>query len=232
MHHLKKFIAAASLCCLHAAGSAGVIFATGTDNSVDNVVFNPCAAEVTLGTTVSGCMQSNDIDYVNFTSNEGLVANGGQATISAADGSFNYLSIQMATANLGFTKIVFNINTDQQDAVGDITITANLFAPGGSITSSAFTLGGGSNFFTVSSNGGDIIQSLSFASTAGATSVLFQDTRQVRIGVVDAPACPAGTTGTPPNCVPDQNNVPEPGSLALVGLALAAAGGVARRRRA
>lgn len=234
MHHFKNVIAAAAATLLPLVATAGVIFSTGNTPGGDNVVFNPCAAEVTSGTTVSGCLNTDQSTYVTFTGTESLTVNGGQARVEAADGAFNSLLIQMASATLGFTQIVFNINTDSTDPTGSIAILANLFSPGSAASyTQSFSVANGQNFFTVISNGGDVIQSLSFASDVGVNSVSFQDTRQVRIGVADAPAnvCPPGTIGTPPNCIPDRNDVPEPGSLALVGLAIAAAGVTARRRR-
>ena len=234
MRNLKKIVAAAGLVCLHMAGSAAVIVTEGTDNTgTDNVIFNACdPGAVLTGTTVTGCLNSAPGTFVNLTGLEELtVTGGGQAKIEATDGSYNYLQIEMASASLGFTKVLFNITTDKLDATGDITISA-ILAGGGSFTSSLYSLANGENKFIVESTDGDIMKSVSFTSSTGVT-VLFEDTKQVRIGgVLDPSVCPPGTTGTPPNCVPDPNSVPEPGSLALVGLALAAAGGVARRRRA
>lgn len=48
-----------------------------------------------------------------------------------------------------------------------------------------------------------------------------------------APSCPPGSTGTPPNCVQGNTGataVPEPGTLALLGLGIAGAVVVARRK--
>ena len=78
MPHIKKLLAAAALCGLHAAGSAAVVFNPVNSNTgIDNVVFNPCAAEVILGTTVSGCLNNDNSTYVTFTGSEPLSVNGG-----------------------------------------------------------------------------------------------------------------------------------------------------------
>jgi hypothetical protein len=49
--------------------------------------------------------------------------------------------------------------------------------------------------------------------------------------VLEWSTCPPGTTGFPPNCVPVGGNIPEPASVALLGLALAGFGWSRRKIR-
>lgn len=70
------------------AASAGAtpIIQEGPGNFAgdSNVVFNPCAAgDAVFGPalTVTGCLNDDKDTLVDFTSNENLIANGGQARV-------------------------------------------------------------------------------------------------------------------------------------------------------
>ena len=226
--------------CVASVASAGVVFSTGTDNTgTDNVLFDAaCVGGNTGGTNgaliVTGCLNTSHTTLVDFTGNELLKTNGGQASLFAADGAFTQLLVNMRDPLVGFTKILFNIDvTNGGHNDGSIDIVATLFA-GGSQASYSTTMAvawNGENKFIVESDGGDVIQSLYFdVSDVSISSIDFADTKQVRLGVANQPCLP-GYTGSPPNCIPPEIDipVPEPGTLALFGLGLAAVG-VGRRR--
>jgi len=201
---------------------AGVIFGTGNPGNAgtDNVIFNACTANVTDGTTVNGCLNTDHTALVDFfNAGESLHVDGGQARIEATDGSFTQLEFGFNNPLDGFTKAIFNINTDAADEDGTITITVNFL--GGlpaSVTSSPFNVANGSNFFYVVSDGGDVIDSVFFKSSIGLDSVLFQDTRQVRLGGEGIEE----TTG--------DVSIPEPAMLSMLGLGLLGAAARYRRR--
>ena len=201
---------------------AAVIFGTGNPGNAgtDNVIFNACSANTLVGFTVNGCLNSDHTALVNFfNAGESLTVDGGQARITdtAANG-FTQLEFGFASATAGFTKAIFNVNTSQANNTGTITITANLFG-GGTASFGPTAVGNGSNFFFVETTGTDVIDTIFFVSSVGVDSVLFQDTRQVRLGGT-------GVVGTGDGIV-----TPEPAMLSILGLGLVGAAARLRRRR-
>ena len=57
---------------------------------------------------MQGCLNTEPCNSVNFTGTENLVANGGQARIEAATGTFDAFTINFADPSLGFTTLIFN----------------------------------------------------------------------------------------------------------------------------
>ena len=205
----RKFLGAAALFCgLVGHAQADLILTAGNNpGDTDNVVFNPCDNEV-LGPalTVSGCLNTGHATVVNITGTENLVANGGQASVQAAVGTFDAFTINFADPSLGFTRLIFNPDADVDgfanfqavDQFGNVFNFNNVPLDGQ-----------GQNFFTLSSANGQVAVSFSLISTV--TSQI-ENLDQVRLAAA--------------------NIVPEPGSLALLGIGLLVVAGLTRRRNA
>ena len=178
----------------------------GGSGDVDNVVFNPCSAEIVgPATTVQGCLNTSHSTLVNFTSTENLVADGGQATIGAQDGAFDTVTIALDDSSLGFAKLQFNL-------IAEADGFANFEAVDQFGTSFFFNNvaldAQGENKFTLYSLDNQVAVSFKLVSTVGIQ--LIDALNQVRLGPADVTA----TTAT------QATAVPEPSTLLLLGSGL------------
>jgi hypothetical protein len=209
MKKLLGLMAVAMLMGPMAVANADIVVVTGVNNQgTDNVLLNPATNVL----TVTGTVGPDDL-LVNFTSTSGsglLNANpSGQATISGGTGNESLTQLSFGLANDAlFTRAVFNINAGTD---GSALLNVQGVNIDGGFFEDDFTVDAdGQNFFTITAINGQFISLIGLTAINGA---VFQDVRQVRLGGFTVPT-----------------SVPEPGTLALLGLGLAGLV-VSRRRR-
>lgn len=184
--------------------STGPAAATGVGESV---LFQGCTGAVSSGAAAQGCLDSQRDVLLNFLSDEPLKLSGNN--LEAADGGLSYLSISLADVDATFAQLVLNIQLVKKTD-GSVSFTA---APGGA--SAAYVLGNGNNFFTFS---GEDFRSISF----NTVNDIVLSVGQVKLGGAKGLSNGGGTS----------NQVPEPGSLALLGLGVLGLAAASRKRKA
>jgi hypothetical protein len=217
---------------LAGAPNANATFVLGTGNVGglgDNVIVNACVGNTTgPAASVQGCFNTSHTTLIDVSTSGGgtLTANGGQARFDAGANLINNFTINFDNVALGFSGIVFNINS-LNGSPSNVSFTVNAVDQFGNAEAPQLfggnTLGNGENFFNLTSADGEVATSVSALSTL----LNIEDIRQIRIAVATVPGCNP-TTGT---CGGGGPGIPEPATLFLFGSAMLGYGALRRRRQ-
>jgi hypothetical protein len=209
--NLKKVIfclTAAVLMGLASAASvrADIIILSGNNPQPDeNVLLNTGLT----GNPIFGTTNQTGFS-VRFASNENITAPAnGQARIEAVDGSLTQLTIDIPGAT--FTSLILNIDAATAGSVNFLVTEDN-----GQTTQGTFALGAsGENFFTITAINGQRISSVLFTTTVAMVVTNVDDVAQIRIG----------------GAQPQQQPIPEPTTMLLLGTGLFGIAARVRKRR-
>lgn len=211
-------LAALALCSTGASASLIVTKTNGGTgiNAISAGCSGPSGAP---GSAIDGCLNNNHAQAVLFTTTDGPIkfAGGGQAKVQGADWDspgFNNLTISLVGHT--FNTLILNIEAYTN---GFVTFTDNFGDPSVKLSLN----GNGNNFFTITGND---FSWISLSTTDYKTSYWcwdgdIQDVKQVRFDGIKDP----GQHNPPPS-------VPEPGTVSLLGIALAGLVAARRRRKA
>lgn len=181
----------------------------GALQPAENLLFNDPSLALT-GLTVQG-ITNTTASVFDMTGLESLVGSGGQANVTGQDGTFTYLLFEAHDPTTLFTEFEANLTVFKASGptpTGTVTVRATDSL--GNVTTNAYNVGAGQNFFSLLATDPDLLRSIEVTS-----SVDLADMEQIRVGGLSTP-------GT--------NQVPEPASMLLFGSGLFALARRLRRR--